>query len=136
MSEQDTNQGNAPIQTLRDGAIVVKLWQQNSENGLYVTATLGRTYQDEETGQYGESRSLGANDVLKAQALLLDANREIGKWKEYFREQSRAQGHDTPARQASEPAQARGLAAQRDAAMAQAKPADRNAHAPDRGPER
>ena len=59
-----------PIQTLRDGPLVVKLWEQQGPKGPYVTATLGRTYRNEQTGEYGESRSLGGADVLRAQALL------------------------------------------------------------------
>lgn len=115
----------APIQTLRDGAVVVKLWQQDGKDGPFVTATLGRTFQDKATGEYGESRSLGGSDVLKGHALLLDAHREMGKWREYFKE---AAVKDAPQ-------QEQGLVAQRDAAMAGAKQPDRTG-APDRSPER
>ena len=36
----------APLKTLRDGAVVIKLWQQNSKNGPFVTASIGNTYKD------------------------------------------------------------------------------------------
>lgn len=147
MSERNTQ---GPIQTLRDGAIVVKLWRQDGKNGPYVTATLGRTYRDERTGEYGESRSLGGADILKAQALLGEANREMILWREHYKEVQRQQqaeraetkgqvlsldDRDTTlaAQEQSPPAQ--GLTAQRDAALADAKP-----HTPacskDRAPER
>lgn len=87
----DTEQSNGPIQTFRDGAVVVKLWQQDGQNGPFVTATLGRTYKDAKSGQFKESTSLGSNDVLKAQALLIEANREMVQWRRYFREQTKAQ---------------------------------------------
>ena len=76
MTEQNTK---APIQTLRDGAVVVKIWEQDGKNGPYPTMTLGRTYLNEQTGEWGEARSMGRNDVLKAQALLHEANREHGQ---------------------------------------------------------
>ena len=140
----------APIQTLRDGAIVVKLWQQDGKNGPYASATLGRTYKNEQTGEYGESHSLSGSDVLKAQALLGEANKEMILWREYYKEIERQQQPDrtetpsqTAARDAAtaDPAQqqqgqpAQGLAAQRDGALANAKPPSRK-DGPDHGPER
>ena len=122
MSEE---KGNAPIQTLRDGAVVVKLWQQDGPKGPFVTATLGRTYKDNETGEYGESRSLSGSDVLKGHALLLDAHREMGRWREYFNEVA-PQPEEKPTQ---------GLSAQRDEVLAQAKPPQRD-NGPDRIPER
>lgn len=123
----------APIQTLRDGAVVVKIWERNGKNGPYPSATLGRTYQNEQTGEWGESRTLGRADVLKAQALLLEANREMAKWQEYYKEQQQAQAPQaqalqvdapqTDASQADAPTARTGLAAQRDQALANAKPA-------------
>ncbi|MEX2615249.1 MAG: type IV secretory system conjugative DNA transfer family protein [Alphaproteobacteria bacterium] len=71
--------------------IVVKLWRQDGRNGPYVTATLGRTYQNEQTGEYGESRSLGGSEVLKAQALLGKANEEMIRWRDYYKETERRQ---------------------------------------------
>lgn len=130
----------APIQTLRDGAIVIKLWRQDGKNGPYVSATLGRTYKNEETGEYGESRSLSGSDVLKAQALLGEANKEMILWRDYYREIQRQQQPDQPGanpdtRQQTDPP-TQGLAAQRDAALSNAKqPTQRDANR-DHSPER
>jgi|GEM_PF-5399295 len=146
MSEQT---GKAPIQTLRDGAVVVKIWEQNGKNGPYTSATIGRTYKNEQTGQYGESRSLSRSDILKAQALLLDANREMNRWQSYYKELAQQQTPSqepgqapaqnvtaaTPAAQSTEPQAAQGLAPQRDAALANAVPATPS-QGPDHGPER
>lgn len=114
-----------PIQTLRDGPLVVKLWEQQGPKGPYVTATLGRTYRNEQTGEYGESRSLGGADVLRAQALLGEANKEMIQWRDYYKEVERqmqpelaSSEADAPKRE-QEPAQ--GLAAQRDAVLESAK---------------
>lgn len=150
----------APIQTLRDGAVVVKIWEQQGPNGPYVTATLGRTYKNEQTGEYGESRSMSGSDVLKAQALLGEANREMVQWRDYYKDVARQKdpaqaesqqpgveanttvpGSAPGATEQHQPTQvqnrdqAQGLAAQRDAALAGAKTPSRNI-APDRGHER
>lgn len=145
MSEEKKN---APIQTLRDGAIVVKLWQQEGKNGPYVSATLGRTYQNEQTGEYGESRSLSGSDVLKAQALLGEANKEMVQWREYHKEldrQEQPEKIETPRQESTRetaspeltPEAARdpvaqnpesSLAQQRDDAMAQAAPSQTAPH--------
>ena len=124
MSEQ---QNNAPLQFLRDGALVVKLWRQESEKGPFVTATLGRTYKDQATGEFKESRSLGETDMLKAQALLREARKEAQQWKSYFKEieqpnqkmEKEAQ-QPAPEHAAAQPEPS--LAEQRDAALAQAAP--------------
>ena len=47
-----TEQKKAPVQTLRDGAMFVKLWEQQGSKGPYVTATTGRTFKNEQTGEY------------------------------------------------------------------------------------
>ena len=121
------HKNDPPLQTLRDGAVVVKLWRQESKNGPFVSATVGRTYRNEETGEYGESRSLSGTDLLKAHALMLEAHKECVLWREHFRETEPQQ--NTPAPET-------GLERQRDAAMAGAKPRKRAVRAKERPRER
>lgn len=138
------DQKRAPIQTLRDGAVVIKLWEQNGKNGPYVSATLGRTYKNEQTGEFGESRSLSGSDILKAQALLGEANKEMILWRNYYKERERqtdqapSESPEAAPSRNAQPAEmqpAKGLAAQRDAALANAKPTARD-RSTDHGPER
>ena len=152
MSEQ--TQGQPPLQTFRDGAVVIKLWRQESqEHGAFVSATIGRTYKDPATNEYKESRSLSGTDMLKAQALLGEAHREAVKWRQYFRETERQQGAPEPERtepvaerdaalqqqlpgsEAVPQAQTLSMAQQRDAAMANAAPAT-SERGPSREPQR
>ena len=114
-TETQTPQNAGPIQTLRDGAVVVKLWRQESQNGPFVTATLGRTYQDKQTQEFKESRSLGGADVLKAQALLIEANREMVQWRRYFKELQAQQAQVRPQTTPND------MTTARDAALAGAK---------------
>lgn len=127
MSETQ-NQG--PLQTLRDGAVFAKLWQQEGKNGPFVTVEIGRTYQDQQSGEYRSTNSFSDRDILKVQAIALEAHREAGKWREYFKEQQKTQGRQSelpmqPGAAPSLPQQ--GLTAQRDQAFA-------NARAPQRDP--
>lgn len=124
-----------PLQTIRDGAVVVKLWRHEGQNGSFVSATLGRTFQNKQTGEYGESRSLSGTDVLKAQALLIEANREMIRWRDFFREEAREMGEEqaempglkpepenAPETSVSAPQTVQGLLAHRDEVIAKAKP--------------
>lgn len=152
MAEEIKN--SPPLQTFRDGAVSVKLWRQESpENGAFVSATIGRTYRDQATGEYRESRSLSGTDMLKAQALLGQAHGEAVKWRQYFRETERQQSAPQPEK--TEPvaerdaalqqqlpgseslpqAQPPTMAQQRDAAMANAAPVEKGrGHEPSREP--
>lgn len=110
MTTHDKKQ--APLHTMRDGAISIKLWEQNYEGKSFVNATIGRTYQDKETGTYGESRSFGDVDLLKLHAMLPEARAELKRQQEYLREAE--YGRETPK-------QRRDLAAERDAVMSAAR---------------
>ena len=142
MSEEIKN--DPPLQTLRDGAVVAKIWRQESpEHGAFPSVTIGRTYKDKATGEYQESRSFSGTDVLKAQALLGEAHREAVKWRQYFREIDRQKGapepeepeavaernaalqQQLPGSEAEPEANNPTMAQQRDAAMANAAPAEK-----------
>jgi len=100
MSEETSEpKGRAPLQKLNSGAVVIKIWRQESANGPFVNMTLGKIYKDKETGKFRESRSLGATDVLKANALMPEAHKEMSLWKEYLKELE--QQKNPPAREAS-----------------------------------
>ena len=157
MSEEQTTteeRGQPPLQTLRDRPVFVKLWRQESqEHGSFVTATIGRTYKDEATGEFRESRSLSPEDMLKAQALINRAHPEALKWREYFWETNRqkrapepekaepvaerdaALQQQLPGSEAVPEAQPPTMAQQRDAAMANAAPAT-SERGPSREPQR
>jgi len=97
----------APLKTLRDGAVVIKLWQQNSKNGPFVTASIGNTYKDPKTGEFKESRSFSETDLLKLQELVPEARKEAMLWREHLKGAERYQN----------------LSEQRDEVMEQAAPA-------------
>ncbi|NQW09355.1 MAG: hypothetical protein HQ481_05655 [Alphaproteobacteria bacterium] len=115
----EKNQG--PLQTLRDGAVFAKLWQQEGKNGPFVSVTPGRTYRDEQSGEYRESQSFSGADILKVHALMLEAHQEAGKWREHFKQQKQNRQAELPMQPEQVQPQQQGLAAQRDAALAHAK---------------
>lgn len=104
MSTEQTNQ--PPIETIRDKAMVIKLWEHNGKNGPFVTATLGRTYKNEQTGEFGEARSFSREDLLKAGSLFHRANDAMLKWEEYYREQGPAINQQQGQAHQAEPTQA------------------------------
>lgn len=133
---QTPTTNNGPIQTLRDGAITVKLWRQESRNGPFVTATLGRTYQDKQTQEFKESRSLSGSDVLKAQALLGEANREMIAWRKYFKAEQEKLAQEQAEARANQPkSAATDMTAARDAALANARGAQERPAAPHVAPQ-
>ena len=78
------NKKNAPIQSFKDGAVTIKLWEQQAGNRSFVNASIGKLYKDEKSGQWRESRSFNGNDLLKLQNLLPEAQKEFRQWQDYF----------------------------------------------------
>lgn len=111
------------MQSLRDGPVVAKLWREETQDKrAFVGVTIGRTYKDEKTGQYGEARSFSGANILRAQALLGEAHKEARNWERHFREIEQLRGAPEPEKSDALAARDAGLQAQKNAAMAQAVP--------------
>ena len=110
-----------PIQTIRDKAVVAKLWREEAQDGrAFVSVSIGRTYKNEKTGEYGEARNFSGTNILQAQALLGEAYQEARNWERHFREIEREQGALQPEQSEALAERDEGLAQQRDQAMANA----------------
>ena len=65
------DQGNAPdkpqapLRTIRDGALSSSVWERQSEDGPFYTAKVVRSYKDEASGEWRESNSYSENDLRK-----------------------------------------------------------------------
>lgn len=121
MSTQNQPKKKAPIHTIRDGAVSLKIWENFSKEGRpFYNVTIGRTYTDKATGQARETTSLHTNDLDKLFYLSTEAKRIIGMVTErnaemkYTQAQGQPQVQQTPTQQSL----AQGLSAQRDAALA------------------
>ena len=55
----------APIRTIRDGAISSSIWEQQGEDGPFYTAKVVRSYKDEASGEWRESNSYSENDLRR-----------------------------------------------------------------------
>ena len=65
---------NPPIKTHEDGALKIKVWRNKSQDGKPIyNATISIAYLHKETGEWRETRSLSADDLLKAQPLMAEA---------------------------------------------------------------
>lgn len=76
---QSTN--NAPVMVIRDGQLKASIWQNEGDNGSYLTTTFARTYTKD--GEPQDSYSFGRNDLL---ALAELSRRAYGKVGEIHRE--------------------------------------------------
>jgi hypothetical protein len=135
-----------PLGTFKDGAVTVKLWEQNAKGDTYINASIGKLYKDDKTGQWKESRSFNETDLLKLQAMLPEVRQEIQQWQDYFRsvplpEQQHHQQRQQTTQQretTTQPEQRRNLAEQRDTVMQNSQRNRDNTptHAPQRQPGR
>jgi hypothetical protein len=91
-----TDQGKkAPLGEFKDGAVTVKLWEQQAGDQTYVNASIGKRYKDNQTGTWKEGRSFNGNDLLKLQTMLPDVRREIQHLQEQQRSVSPQQEKET-----------------------------------------
>lgn len=58
-----------PVDVLRDGALKASIWKAEGEKGPFFTAKLTRAYKDQD-GQWRETQSLSASDLLPGSELL------------------------------------------------------------------
>lgn len=77
---------NRPIETLRDGAIEVSIWEKQTETGTAYNTQRSRSYQDQE-GQWKRTNAIPERDLLRAARLDELAYGSIQK----LREQDRLQ---------------------------------------------
>lgn len=64
----------SPVMVIRDGALKASIWENEGENGSYLTTTFARTYTKD--GKPQDSYSFGRNDLLAVSEL---ARRAYGK---------------------------------------------------------
>ena len=66
--------GNAPVKTLRSGALKLSIWANEGKEGKkYLSAKLTKSYKNDQ-GDWKETVNLGERDWLVAAALLQEAN--------------------------------------------------------------
>lgn len=150
MSDTDKK---VPLNTFKDGAVTIKIWEQQSGDQTYVNASVGKLYRDEQTGQWRESRSFNSTDLLKLQTMIPEARQDMQRWQEYFRttqmleyaqeslHQQAPPQRQSPAQYQAPPQQAapqqQSLAARRDSIMNPKAPPNRPAtNTPVRNPSR
>ena len=71
MNEQQDK--NAPIQSFKNGAVSIKLWQNQGPEQSFVNVSVRKLYKDEQSNQWKESKNFSPNDLPKLQAILPEA---------------------------------------------------------------
>jgi hypothetical protein len=74
----------APLQTFKEGAATIKLWENKVEDRSFVTASIGKLYKDEKSGQWRETKSFNSRDLENLQKILPESMRELENWREYY----------------------------------------------------
>ncbi len=86
-ASQSPEKNKGPIQTFRHRGAFIKLWEQEGENGSFVTASIGNTYKDKETGEFRDGYSLSENDMGNIDFLMPEARKEMAQWQDQYRQQ-------------------------------------------------
>lgn len=86
----DATQNKNRPQTLREGALKLAIFENESEQGKYRSGVLTRSYKDKED-QWQETASLRERDMLDASHLLSRGHDLIRKEKQRERQQQQAQ---------------------------------------------
>lgn len=78
MSNQDLNtRGPKPVAILREGALKVSIFRNETERGENYAMVPGRIYTDKETGQVREATSLSGSEPLRMAHLLTKSHDRV-----------------------------------------------------------
>lgn len=77
---QEQASGNRPVETLRDGALKVAIFQNEREHGTNFSLETGRIYTDAQ-GQIQESKTLSGSEPLRMSKLLDKGYDRVGEFK-------------------------------------------------------
>lgn len=82
------SQGNAPVDTLRDGALKVSIFRNERENGVSYSMDSGRIYTDGQ-GQIKESKSLSGSEPIRMARLLEKSYDRVGEFKAQMKQKNK-----------------------------------------------
>ncbi len=142
---QNQHNPNAPLETFKDGAMTIKLWEREHQERKYLNISIGKLYKDGQ-GQWREGRTMNDHDLLKLQNMIPAAYARIQQIQQQYRDhnqavqdrldqaqanemalQSSAPAQHVPAQQpeqiTQQPLNQQDMVAQRDAVMEKAQPA-------------
>lgn len=85
-----------PAEVIRDGNLKASIWRNEGEKGAFYATTFARTYRDDE-GQYRDSGSFIASDLLKLSELARSAYTRTNALRREERMQARDKDGDSRA---------------------------------------
>ena len=83
MSTNDKSKG--PIETFRDGAVAIKLWEHAHQERKYLNITISKSYKDDQ-GKWQEGQNMNGHDLLKLQNMIPDAYAHVQHVQKQHRE--------------------------------------------------
>lgn len=82
-----------PIISLRDGSIKASIWENNGENGSYLSTTFTKTYTKD--GKPADGNIFGRNDLLPLSELARKTYEKINLYRD-LKKQSKAEQDQEP----------------------------------------
>lgn len=76
MSAKKNETNKAPIIVIRDGALKASVWENEGENGTYLTTTFAKTYTKND--KPSDTQTFGRSDLLPLSELARRAYAKIG----------------------------------------------------------
>jgi hypothetical protein len=93
MSERDSengNRGNKPVEVMRDGALRLAIFRNESERGESYAMVPSRTYTDEKTGKARDASSLSGSEPLRMAHLLTKGHDRVNEFRANERKERKA----------------------------------------------
>lgn len=97
--DDQTQESNKPVETLRDGNLKASIWRNEGENGPSYSTTFARTWRDDQ-GRFHDSQSYAGTDMLRLGELSRTAYHRTNELRrehaqEHAQEQPRDQSRET-----------------------------------------
>ena len=94
-NDENTQETNKPVDTLRDGNLKASIWRNEGENGPSFSTTFARTWRDDQ-GQFHDSQSYAGTDMLRVGELSRAAYHRTNELRrEYAKEHAQSRDKET-----------------------------------------
>ena len=84
------NPKTGPVDVIRDGALKATIWENDSENGVYFSTVLARTYEDAD-GRLRDTHSFNGSELLRISELARRAYENVTAYRAELNHQHKAE---------------------------------------------
>lgn len=83
-----------PVDVIRDGALKATIWENDSENGVYFSTVLARTYEDSD-GRLRDTHSFNGTELLRIAELARRAYENVTAYRAELNHQYKAEPEES-----------------------------------------